>query len=359
MVLLVNETYSQELVPPIQNYSPTEYLAASQNWDIALDERGVMYTANNQGLLVFDGLSWELFPLESKSIIRSVFPHKDLIYTGSYQEFGYWETQADGCMEYTSLSNLMEGFDMQSDEFWEITSYNDAVYFRSFGAIYKYENNKISKITDVVSTALGIFQDRLIFAPRKNGLSTIGKNDEIQPLEGDLRAISDLNIRDVESHGDSLFIAGKESLYYYYDKKVRLVDNEDLNELLKRSELNHIISVDDQEIILGTIKNGIIQYNLQDDNFKVYNHTSGLQNNTVLGMAYAKDRLWLALDKGVDMLDLQSPIKFFTDNTGELGAVYDLQKYEGEYYLASNTGVYSFTEGNLELIENAGDHTWN
>ncbi|HKJ47699.1 MAG TPA: hypothetical protein VJ973_01340, partial [Christiangramia sp.] len=149
-------TYSQELVPPIQNYSPTEYSAASQNWDIAVDEEGLVYTANNQGLLVFDGLSWELFPLESQSIIRSVYPHNDRIYTGSYQEFGYWETTSNGCMNYISLTPLLEEFGMHSDEFWEITFFNDAIYFRSFGAIYKYKDDKISKVEDVVSTALGI-----------------------------------------------------------------------------------------------------------------------------------------------------------------------------------------------------------
>ncbi|GAA4315237.1 triple tyrosine motif-containing protein [Pontixanthobacter gangjinensis] len=359
LVLLNNYTYSQELVPPIQNYSPSEYMAASQNWDIALDEKGVVYAANNQGLLVFDGLSWELFPLESQSIIRSVLPHNGRIYTGSYQEFGYWERQADGQMQYTSLGHLMEDFNLQSDEFWEITAFKDAIYFRSFGAVFKYENGSISQVTNVVSTAMDKFQDRLIFAPRKRGLVYLTGRDQVKTLEGDLKAIDDINIRDIESHGDSLFIASKESLYFYHDQKVELVKNSELNELLKSSELNHIISVSKDEIILGTIKNGIVQYNLKQDKFKVYNHTSGLQNNTVLGMAFANNRLWLALDKGVDMVNLHAPLMFYSDNSGELGAVYDLQKFEDECYLASNTGVYNFKDGNLKLIENAGDHTWN
>ena len=67
----------------------------------------------------------------------------------------------------------------------------------------------------------------------------------------------------------------------------------------------------------------------------------------------------MALDKGVDMVDLKAPINFYTDGTGELGAVYDIQKFRGEYYLASNTGVYSFTDKKLKLIDNAEDHTWN
>ena len=357
--LLFNKTYSQEFVPPIQNYSPTEYAAASQNWDIAVDENGVIYTANNQGLLVFDGLSWELFPLESQSIIRSVYPYNDRIYTGSYQEFGYWETTPNGCMNYISLTPLMEEFGMHSDEFWEITSFNGAIYFRSFGAVYEYKNNNISKVEDVVSTALGVYKDKLIFAPRKNGLSYLDKDQNIKKLQGDLSSLEGVNIIDIEAKGDTLYVGSKESLYIYSNEKVSKVSNLKLNELLKRSELNHIVSVSNDEIILGTIKDGIIQYNLETDDFQIYNRTSGLQNNTILGISYAKEKLWLAMDKGVDMIDLHAPIKFYTDNTGELGAVYDLHTYKGDFYLASNTGVYSFTGDDLQLIENGGDHTWN
>jgi len=359
LVLPIISTYSQELVPPIQNYSPAEYSGASQNWDIALDERGVVYSANNQGLLVFDGLSWELFPLESQSIIRSVYAYEDRIYTGSYKEFGYWETEGDGQMSYHSLSHLMSDFDLQSDEFWEIIAYKNAIFFRSFGAVYKYENDKIIKVQDIVSTALGRFQDRLIMAPRKNGLVYLDAKGDIAPLEGNQAVLQDINIVDIEAKGDTLFIGGKESLYTYYSGKFSLFWDDKLNEILERSELNHVISVSDKEIVLGTIKNGIITYNIATGQLQIFNRTSGLQNNTVLGMSYDRGRLWLALDKGVDVMNLKAPIIFYTDNTGELGAVYDIQKYREKYYLASNTGVYSFFNGKLKLIDNAEDHTWN
>jgi len=358
LVLLSIRTYSQEFVPPIQNYSPADYSAASQNWDIALDERGVVYTANNQGLLVYDGLSWELFPLESQSIIRSVYPYNGKIFTGSYKEFGYWENQEDGSMQYTSLASSMAEFDMQSDEFWEIMEYNGTIIFRSFGAVYKFENNSISKIQDIVSTAMGVFQNKLIMAPRKSGLVYLD-NGRLEDLKGNQSVIDGVNIIDMDAIGDTLFIAAKEALYVYSDNNFSKFPDEKLNKLLEKSELNHIISISDKEIILGTIKNGIIKYTMVNSQIQVYNRSSGLQNNTVLGMTYDRGRLWLALDKGVDMIDLKAPITFYTDNTGELGAVYDIQKYDDKYYLASNTGIYSFSDNNLNLVDNTEDHTWN
>ncbi|PTX44263.1 regulatory LuxR family protein [Christiangramia gaetbulicola] len=359
MGLMVYTTYSQELVPPIQNFSPSEYSAASQNWDIAVDDRGVVYTANNQGLLVFDGINWELFPLESQSIIRSVYPHKDRIYTGSYEEFGFWKRDSIGKMKYTSLSPLMEDFNMQSDEFWEILAYKDTIYFRSFGAVYKYDGAEITKVEDLVSTALGTFKGKMVYAPRMQGLAYLDENGNSKPLDGDLDVLEGVNIIDIEAQGDSLFIAGKESLYVYFDGKVRKINDVRLNELLSRSELNHIIPISSNEIILGTIKDGIVHYDFRDKSFQTYNRTAGLQNNTILGIDYFDEKLWLALDKGVDMIELKAPVNFYTDNSGELGAVYDLHNYNGNYYLASNTGIYNFTNSELRLIENAKDHTWN
>ena len=95
--------FSQQLTPPIHNYSSTAYEAASQNWDIDVDEEGVIYAANNQGLLSFDGQTWELSSLPNGSIIRSVFVYEDKIFTGSYKEFGYWKKDDTGKLFYTSL----------------------------------------------------------------------------------------------------------------------------------------------------------------------------------------------------------------------------------------------------------------
>ncbi|MBT8295366.1 MAG: histidine kinase, partial [Gramella sp.] len=352
-------SYSQELVPPIQNYLPAEYEAASQNWDIALDKRGVVYIANNQGLLVYDGLSWELFSLDSQSIIRSVLPYDGRIYTGSYEEFGYWEVLKDGQMQYISLKPLLKDYNLQSDEFWEITAYNGAIYFRSFGGIFKYQDNQIVKLKEVVSTALTVYKENLIYSTKMNGLGYIKEIENLKIFGGDLTSLNGIDIVDLETRGDSLFIAGRKSLYLYYEGELKQLGNARLKELMERSELNHIKSISQNELILGTIKNGIVHYDLLTDKFQVYNRKSGLQNNTILGMAYNNQRMWLALDKGIDMIDLHAPIEFYTDNSGELGAVYDLCKSNGTYYLATNTGGYTFAGSSLRLLKNSGDHTWN
>ena len=59
-------------LPDIINYSKADYKAGLQNWDFKQDNNGIIYIANNEGLLSYDGTYWKLYPLPNKTIVRSV-----------------------------------------------------------------------------------------------------------------------------------------------------------------------------------------------------------------------------------------------------------------------------------------------
>ena len=77
-------------VPFVESYSKEQYGYGTQNWDIEQGETGLMYFANNEGLLEFDGLAWNLFPLPNKTILRSILIKDNLIYGGGQNEFGIY-----------------------------------------------------------------------------------------------------------------------------------------------------------------------------------------------------------------------------------------------------------------------------
>ncbi|HSP11563.1 MAG TPA: LuxR C-terminal-related transcriptional regulator [Salegentibacter sp.] len=350
--------FSQQLTPPIQNYSSRDYEAASQNWDIDIDEQGIIYVANNQGLLSYDGQRWKLHALKTGSIIRSVYTHHDRIYTGSYKEFGYWSRDNTGSLKYTSLIDLLDEDLLNSDEFWEILSYKDAIYFRSFGAIYKYENDKIELVKNEVTNKMTVFNNRLLIATGDSGLQYLDEHGEMEALPNQ-EILEGETIIDIEVNGDRLFIGTREALYEFDGEECILFKDDVLNADLNRFELNHILALNNEEIVLGTVKNGIIHYNIAEETYRLYNRHHGLQNNTVLRMVQNNGKIWLSLDNGVDMVNLNSPIEYFTDDTGELGAVYDLDFFNDQLYLGSNTGVYRFVEDEVELIRGSEGHTWN
>lgn len=357
LLLLSFYGFSQELTPPIHNYTSTNYKAASQNWGIDVSSNGIIYVANNQGLLSFDGQTWELHPLPNGGIVRSVFVDQNKIYTGSYKEFGYWTEDATGSLFYTSLIPSLEKNSMKSEEIWGILSYKGKIYFRSFGGIYKYEDDKIKEIDNIVSNKMVVYRDSLIVAVRKKGLFYLNDEDKLKPMPNQ-KLLQDQLIVDMAVDNETLLVGTREALYTYTKKGVRLYPDKKLLNIIRDSELNHIMTTD-QSLLIGTVKNGLVDYDKEGGRQLVLNRNSGLQNNTVLGFVKKHGNLWLSLDNGIDRIELDSPIHYYTDDTGELGAVYDLAFKDGRMYLGSNTGVYTYKNNKLRLIEGAKGHTWN
>ena len=59
-------------LPLVINYSKTDFHGGAQTWDIKQDGNGIMYFANNEGLISFDGTYWKIYPLPNRTILRSM-----------------------------------------------------------------------------------------------------------------------------------------------------------------------------------------------------------------------------------------------------------------------------------------------
>src|ERR1035438_2309313 len=84
-------------IPDIINYLKDSYNAGTQNRGIVQDKNGILYFANYEGLLSFDGTYWKTYPLPNKTIVRSVAIGKDdKIYAGGQDDFGYFSPDKNG-----------------------------------------------------------------------------------------------------------------------------------------------------------------------------------------------------------------------------------------------------------------------
>lgn len=347
----------QSLSPPIQNYSSYEYNAGSKNWGLTIDENGELYVANNIGLLHFNGESWTLNKLPNKTIIRSTAYVNGKIYTGSYEEFGFWKMNLYGSLEYTSLTHLIKEHEFTNEEFWQIIPLNNAIIFRSFSTVYIYRNNEITVLdAPFVVTNIAKYKKEIIVAGEQRRLYRI-KDNTLAPLESQ-ELLEGKTIVDMVSFGDDLLIGTKLNGCYMLTNGLIAPLDDSINNELKDHQLNKVLSLDKNTIAFGTIKNGIYTYDVKHNTFQNLNKALGLQNNTVLAMLHYKEQLWLGLDNGIDKIQLKNPITYYTDHSGVLGTVYDLVDHEGELYLGSNTGIYHFKDDQLQFVPGSQGHVW-
>ncbi|MDE3212831.1 MAG: transcriptional regulator, partial [Bacteroidota bacterium] len=132
-------------IPDIINYTRDHYNAGSQNRGIVQDRNGIMYFANYEGLLTFDGTYWKLYPLPHRTVVRSLAIGADnRIYVGSQADFGYFAPGANGKLVYTSLVPQIPGKRKIFSEVWETVSFGKDVFFCSREYIFRFSNNLIN-----------------------------------------------------------------------------------------------------------------------------------------------------------------------------------------------------------------------
>lgn len=92
----------------IRKYSLNDYKAGSQNWDLAISPGGILYAANNTGLLTFDGNNWITYKLPDKSAVLRVELSGDTIYTLGENSVGYWLPHGVAGLLYYPLQDVPE-----------------------------------------------------------------------------------------------------------------------------------------------------------------------------------------------------------------------------------------------------------
>ncbi|MEC3878035.1 triple tyrosine motif-containing protein [Parapedobacter sp. 10938] len=330
--------------PLVQQYTKSDYKAGNQNWAVAVGNNGIMYVANADGLLVFDGQYWTLHPLPNKSTVRSVAVDEGgRIYTGGLGEFGYWEDEGYEQMRYQSISQLLDKEQRVADEVWKIIVDGDRVLFQTFSTIYIYEDNSLHPVRGGGQPFLFLHQvrDRIFVELIPSGLHEL-TGDKLVPIK-DKEVLKDANVLTMLPFGaDDILIGTAKSGLYRMDSTstIHKWDNA-ADDMLKAAQLNNGLKVLDQYYAFGTILQGVV---IIDEAGHIVQHLhkgNGLQNNTVLGMHLDHQRnIWVGLDNGIDRIEINAPLYYYADNTGSIGTVYAARIFEGNIYLGTNQGLF-------------------
>jgi len=326
----------------LKNYSKQEYQAASQNWSVAQDANGYMYFANNIGLLEFDGITWTLYPAPEGAIIRAVaVDQNNKVFTAGYREMGYWERNELGRLEYHSLKQEVEQYFTNNEEFWNVITSGNHVYFQSFSKIYIYDYEKFELVQpngfiNSISTDGDLIfvniMDKGIYQITGNHLSAYLVDDFFNRKE--IRFIIPL------SPSQKLIGTANDGILLYNGQKLSAWRPEQ-TDYFRKNIINRACLTPDGKIIIGTILDGISVFDRNGILLHRFNKENGLQNNTVLGvMSDTNQNIWIALDKGIDFISVSPDPSFSITERKELGAVYTAAVYRNKLYLGTNQGLY-------------------
>ena len=144
-LLFVTIPLRAEWQRPVTNYTRHTYKGGNQNWMLQQHENGWLYAANNNGLLEFDGFSWNLYPIRNAKARAMKIGMDGRIYIGGIGRFGYFTPNRLGGLDYTCLSDSLPPNSVVG-VIWNILQDKDKIYFQSDRSLFCWKNNRLEYI---------------------------------------------------------------------------------------------------------------------------------------------------------------------------------------------------------------------
>ncbi len=326
----------------VTNYAKQDYEAESQNWSVTHDSNGIIYVANNGGLLEFDGNEWTFHPAPNGTVIRAVaVDSANRIFTSGYREIGYWKRNDFGELNYHSLSDLAVSLFSQNEEFWTISFADGKVFFHSFTSIfiYDYKVFKLVRPGGLISSISAI-DDRVFAHISGEGLYTL-EDTSLIPFDTDVRMRESLVYFVAPLGTDSMVIGTERNGMFIYSSGNLTPFLENYLPYFKKNSINRGMVTPEGDIVIGTLLDGVLIFNKSGQLTHKIERSTGMQNNTVLGMDMDDHgNLWVSLDQGIDYINFRIDPSYTIYQVSEIGAVYAAAIQRGILYICSNQGVF-------------------
>lgn len=333
----------QQSLPFITNYATDEYKAAFQNWALVQGNNGIMYAANNSGVLEYDGVTWQLIPTTEGNPVRSLA--KDAggrIYVGGSGEVGYLAENNQNKMIFHSLKNKLSRADWNFGNVWFTFADKGSVYFVCDLHILEFTGGKFKVWKSDIGT-LGfawLVNGSLYVSVSEKGLYRKEK-DALKLAEGGetFKGMGLTTLLPFE--GKKLLATGLSKEFYIYDGATLAPLMKDGQRVRIRDAVYHSVQLSNGDYALATTGSGF--YLMQRDGTIRNNicRKEGLSSDAVYAVFEDAERdLWLATDNGISRLEISSPLRVLNENHGLDENPMDIEVFNDKLFTTNSKGLF-------------------
>ena len=332
---------------PIKNFTPIDYKAGIQNIDFAQNRNMSVYVANNLGVLAYNGKDWERHAFRTGKKQRSLAFDEvnERLYVGAQGEFGYFEKN----WHYVSLSKKIPQVSRDFDEVWDVFLFDSQVYFCTFQGIYVYNGASVSIIQRDVGFNRSFKAGNRLFTQTQTG--------KLFEIKG-LKLSSDWPQGQTGQIVAGMLPKAEGCLVFYNSGHIEfstLLDVQpiypELRDVLVGKYVNHVTQLSDGRIAVATQRGGLYLYNPFTKQTEHIGKKDGLLSNVCLRVFQDHaGSLWVGMQNGIALIDINSPLRLISQEVGIEGSGYDAyDREEGRYYTTSN-GIYFSAKGSNKSL---------
>ena len=362
VILLFQEiAFAQHPVGQTQvtNFTKINYKGGNQNWDIQQDKSGIMYFANNEGLLTFDGERWKLYPTPNKTVVRSLQLAADgRIYIGAQDEIGYFYPDKLGILQYHSLRALIPAGQRSFNDVWNVVITRQSVLFRSNTEILEYAKGKIHCFpADPGWLFLGQAGNR-VFAQQNA--------DQLVELQGGnwitcCHLTGKSFITSIVPYSrDTLLVATLKDGLFLLTGGQLIRKKTSLDGVFAGIRINTVKQISTGLYAIGSGYNGCYIMNRAGQLIQSFSEKESLQKNNVRSLFLDRNKnIWLGLDDGISYIAYNSAIRQIYPDQNRQPATFSVSLFGGRLYLGTSDALFSMplTTGSKDLSDDSGQFT--
>ncbi len=330
-----NELSFLQNTPLKEHFNTSDFDGGIQSWSFDQDNSGILYIANNKGLLEFDGRKWNRYDVPLSTRLRAVkVDQQNRIFVGGQGQIGYFSKNSSGFV-FTSLLGYLGDNQQIISETWKILEFEDKILFNTESNLFSFKNDTVKAIKLPGYLRYTFAVGNRLFAQFYNmGIYEL-KNDKFNAIAG------------TSIEHDIIAILPHKKHYYCFTREgeIYLFNASGLTRINTSTELgivNVAIRLKSGEYAIGTQSNGIYIFTPNFTLKKQLTKGKGLSDRTVKALYEDQfENLWVALNTGIDYLKLSLPFSIINEEFGVEGTGYAAIKHKDQIYLGTNNGAFT------------------
>ncbi|OAQ39234.1 transcriptional regulator [Pedobacter psychrophilus] len=343
IIFFIGYAHAQIGIPEIKNFSSEDYKGGTQNWEIGQDKSQIMYFANNEGLITYNGKYWHNYPLPNKTVVRSFKIDEDgKIYVGGQDEIGYFFPDANGVLKYHSLKSLIPKNERQLEDIWDIVILKKEIYFRTNSKILLLKNGVFSIYkSDASWEYLGLVNNQIYAQDIARGLLAFKNNTwETIAVPNNFEEASITSI--LPFSGDSLLMtSNKNGIFIISRNGISKIKSQD-QYVFSNSRIYDAVKVNSNLYAFATVSSGCLIVNKRGQIVQKFTSSEGLQKNNLRCIFQDKNQnLWLGLDDGIDFVAFNNAIKYIYPDKTKQTSSYATKIIDNKLYVGTSNGLFN------------------
>lgn len=330
-------------LPIIFNYLPSTYAGEPQNWGAVQDSRGMMYFANTEGILEYDGVSWRMIRLPKGETCRSLLTAKDgTLFVAAFNEIGRLLPNSSGNVEYHSLKSKLPPQYNEFSDVWSIAELGGKIYFSTYFHIFIFDGTNITVVNSMKSIlSLKSIENKIIVL-RKDERPQKLEGSEFVPIASPNSPLPEDLFLSLPSDDNKLLFILKNGSFYKLNNSILEKFSDGISGVLGGKTYYDALRLSNGDIAFATLESGIIITDKTGAVKQILKQETGLGHNTVYSLYEdSEGNLWMMHENGISRINIYSPISIFDHRTGLPGASFSTVFFQNKLFVSTNFGVYT------------------